>query len=162
MSREELRRKASKIASSADAKRVWSEMVQNYERAAVTNAKGVEELKTIPRDRVDRIAVECVAELAEFLDLQRKLFQESGVQCNEMVALFELVQAEGEAFDWNGPKGKEYERQEIELTGRMKVTATNEGAAEKRRLAELSTIAKKVATTLSEKYGREFPDLLGN
>ena len=79
-----------------------------------------------------------------------------------MVALFELVQAEGDAFDWNGTKGKEYERREIELTGRMKATAMNEGAAEKRRLAELSTKAKRVATTLSEKYGRDFPDLLGN
>ena len=35
--------------------------------------EGVEELKTLPRERVDRIAVECVAELAEFLDLQKKL-----------------------------------------------------------------------------------------
>ena len=73
VSREELQRKASKIASSVDAKRVWSEMVQNYERVAGTNAEGVEELKTLPRERVDRIAVECVAELAEFLDLQKKL-----------------------------------------------------------------------------------------
>jgi hypothetical protein len=162
VSLEQLRRKASTIKSSEDAKRVWSEMVQSYERAAGTNVECVEELKSIPRDRVDQIAVECVAELAEFLDLQTKLFQVSGVQSNEMVALFELVQAEGDAFDWNGPKGKEYERREIELAGRMKVTASNEGAAEKSRLSELSKKANKVATILSEKYGRVFPDLLGN
>ncbi|WP_171472466.1 hypothetical protein [Frigoriglobus tundricola] len=126
------------------------------------NAEVARELKTLPQDRVDPVAVECVTQLADFLNLQEKLLRQSGEECREMATLFATIHAEGEAFDWDSPRGTKYERLEAALFAKMKQTAANEGAIDKRRLAELATRAKAASTALAQKYGRAFPDLLGN
>lgn len=162
ITREELRRKAEAIKSLADGKRVWAELSQSYSRAAGVNAEAVKELESLPQGRVDPVAVGCVTELADFLTLQGHLLRQTGEECAEMAALFAIIHAEGEAFDWNSPKGKEYERREADLTARMKQTAVKEGAIEKRRLVELATKVQEGATALATKHGRQFPDLLGN
>jgi hypothetical protein len=162
ITRADLQRQAEAINSLADGKRIWSELAQRYSRAAVTNAEGVKELEAIPQDRVDSLAVECVSELAGFLTLQGNLVRQIGEECAEMAALFARIQAEGDAFDWDSPKGKEHQRRESDLTARMKRTAANESAAEKRRFEELAKKVRAAATSLAKKYGRQFPDLLGN
>ena len=160
-SREELQRKGRAIQSLADGKRVWVEVAQSYHRAAGLNAESVKELRSLPTDRVDPAAVECVTELADFLALQGDLLRKSGDQCGEMAALFAAIDAEGDAFDCGSPKGKEYERREAELNAEMKRAVENEGAAEKQRLRDLAANAKTARATLAEKHGRDFPDLLG-
>jgi hypothetical protein len=162
VTREELQRKAEAIKSLSDGKRVWGELGQSYSHAAAVNAEAAKELESLPRDRVDPVAVECVTELADYLAPQGKLLRQSGEVCAEMAALFAMIHAEGDAFDGDSPKGKEYERREADLSARMKQTAANEGAVQKRRFAELATKAKAAATALAKKHGRRFPDLLGN
>src|SRR5579884_2327180 len=139
----EVQRRAGTIKSSADAERVWAELAGEYSRSAEVNADAVRDLKSLPAERVDPVAVECVTELGDLLALRADLFQKSGEDCRDMAALFAMVRAEGEGFDWSGPKGKAYERREAVLTARMKETAANEGAAEKRRLAELAGKARR-------------------
>lgn len=162
ISRAELRRKAEAIKSLADGKRVWADLASSYSRAAAVNAEAVKELGLLPRDRVDPVAVACVTELADFLTLQGSNLRQSSEECAEMAALFAMIHAEGDAFDWNSPKGKEHERREDDLTARMKQRVANEGAVEKRRHAELATKAKAAGAALAKKHGRQFPDLLGN
>lgn len=162
ITRDELQRKAEAIKSLADGKRIWAELAAEYSRAAEMNAEGVNELESLPRDRIDPVAVECVTELVLFLTLQGSLLRRSSEECAEMAALFAKIHAEGDAFDWGSPKGKEYDRQEAELTARRKQTVANEGSAEKRQLAELATKAKSAANALKKKHGRQFPDLLSN
>ena len=146
----------------AEGKRVWAELAQSYSQAAEVKADAVKQLETLCPDKVDPIAVECVTELADFLTLQAKLLQQSAEDFAEMAALFAMIHAEGDKFEWDSPKGKEYQRREADVTSRMKQTAANEGAAEKRRLAELTIKTKNAATALAKKYSRDFPDLLGN
>ncbi len=146
----------------ADGNHVWAALAQNYSQAAGMNTDAVKELQSLPFDRVDPVAVECVTELADFFTLQATLLRKIGAECDEMAALFAGIRAEGDAFDRNSPKGKEYDRREADLTLRMKRTGANESAVEKRRLAELSAKAKTTATALTKKHGREFPDLLGH
>ena len=150
------------IKSSADAERVWAEFALNYSQAASVSAEAVKELKSLPRDRVDPVVVECVTELAELFALQEILYRQSTEQCGEMAALYRMIHAEGDPFDSNSPKGKEYESRQADLMSRMEQTAMNDGAVEKRRLTELAAKAKTTAAALAEKHGREFPDLLGN
>ena len=150
------------MKSLADGKRGWSELAQSYDSAAGVNAEAVKELESLPRERVDPLAVECVTDLANFLTLQGNLLRQSGKECAEMATLFASIDAEGDAFNWDSPKGKEYERREADLTDRMKQTLANEGAVQKRQLDELATKAKEAAASLTKKHGRQFPDLLGN
>ena len=162
ITREELQRKADAIRSLADGKRVWAELARSYSQAATENTEGVKELKSLPAERVDPVAAGCVGDLADFLALQADLLQKTGGECGEMAALFAEIHAAGDAFDWDGPRGKESARREADLTARMKQTVANEGAAEKRRLGELAAKAKTVGAALARKQGRDFPDLLGN
>jgi hypothetical protein len=162
ISREELQRKGAAIKSLADGKRIWAELAQSYSQATEVNTEAVKELKSLPTDRADPAAVECVTELADFLTLQADLFRKSGDQCGEMAVLLATIHAEGDAFDWNSAKGKQYESQEADLNSKMKRTAENEGAVEKRRLSELAAKAKTLGNALAKKHGRDFPDLLGN
>jgi hypothetical protein len=79
-----------------------------------------------------------------------------------MAALFAEISAAGDAFDWDGPRGREAARREADLTARMKQTVANEGAVEKRRLGELAAKAKSVGAALARRHGRDFPDLIGD
>jgi hypothetical protein len=162
VTREELQRRAEAIKSLSDGKRVWAELGRSYSHAAAVNAEAVKELESLPRDRVDPVAVECVTELADYLAPQGKLLRQSGEECAEMAALFAMIHAEGDAFDGDSPKSKEYERREADLSARMKQAVANEGPVQKRRLAELATKAKAAAAALAKKHGRQFSDLLGN
>jgi hypothetical protein len=157
---EELRRQVQSIQSPADGKRVW--VAESYVHSATVNTEVAGELKSLPRDRADPLAVECVTELANFLTLQADLLRQTGEECGEYAALYATIHAEGEHFDWISHKGAEYQSREAGLIARMKQTAATEGAADKRRLAELSTKAKNAASTLARKHGRDFPDLLGH
>jgi hypothetical protein len=160
--REDFQHKAEAIKSLPDGKRVWAELGQSYSHAAAVNAGAVKELESLPRDRVDPVAVESVTALADYLAPQGKLLRQSGEECVEMAALFAMIHAEGDAFDGDSPKGREYERRESDLSARMKQTVANEGAVQQRRFADLATKARAAATALAKKHGRRFPDLLGN
>jgi hypothetical protein len=161
ITQDELQRKGKALESLADGERAWAGLSQNYARSAAMNTDAVEEIGSLPQDRVDRLAVACVTELADFLTFQATLLRQSSEECAEMAALFAIIHAEGDAFDRDGPKGKEYDRREADLTAKMKKTVGSEGAAQKRRFAELATKAEAAATTLAKKHGRQFPDLLG-
>ena len=150
ITRQELQQKAAAIQSMEDGKRVWAELAQSYARSAAVNAESVRELRSLPAGRVDPVAVECVAELANFLALQEDLYRKSAEQCGEMAALFAAILAEGDAFDWSSPEGKQYERQEAELTARMKHVVANEGAVEKRRLPELAEKARSARARMND------------
>jgi hypothetical protein len=157
----ELQRKAKTGNPLAD-ERVWAELAKGYAQASMANTEAVQEIKSLPQDRVDSVAVECVTELADFLAWQANLLRQSAKQCDDMAALLAMFHAEGDAFDWNSPKGKEYERREAELTSRMTQTVSNEGAVQKQRIAELTTKTRNAATALARKHGRDFPDLVGH
>jgi hypothetical protein len=159
---EELQRQVQSIKSPADGKRVWAELAESYAHSATVNTEVAGELKSLPRDRVDPLALECVTELAEFLTLQADLLRQTGEGCGEYAALYATIHAEGEDFDCNSRKGAEYQSREAGLIAKMKQTEATEGAADKRRLAELSTKTKNAASALAKKHGRDFPDLLGH
>jgi hypothetical protein len=161
ISRDELRLEAKAIKSLADGKRAWAGLSRSYALAASVNTEAVRELGSLPRERVDPDAVACVTELADFLTFQVTLLKHSSEDCAAMAALFSAIHAEGDAFDWDGPKGKEYDRQEADLNAKMKKTVENEGAVQKRRFAELAMKAEAAATALAKKHGRQFPALLG-
>jgi hypothetical protein len=160
VNRDQLQLRANAIKSLADGKVAWSELARNYADAAATNAEAVKEIAGLPQERVDPDAAACVTGLASFLTFQGALLRKSSGECAEMAALFSSILAEGDGFDWDGPKGKEYARREDELKARMKATVDNEGAAQKRLFAELTTKAG-AASALAKRHGRRFPDLLG-
>jgi hypothetical protein len=162
ITREELQRRGEGIKSLADGKRVWAGLAQSYADGAAVNTEGAKELKSLPTERADPVAVERVNELADLLLVQADLMRKTGDECREMADLFAATLAEGDAFDPESPKGKEYDRREAALNAKMKQTVANEGAAEKQKLRELTTKAKATAATLAKKHGRAFPDLLGN
>jgi hypothetical protein len=162
VSREELQRRGEAIKSLADGKRVWAELARSYSDAAGVSTDAVRELKSLPTERIDPLATECVLDLADFFVLEADLLRKTGAECEEMAALFAEIHAKGDAFDWDGPEGKESARREADLRARAKQTVANEGAAEKRRLGELAAKAKSTGAALARKHGRDFPDLLGH
>src|SRR5262249_58406030 len=93
---EGLERRVGAIESPADAERVWGELAADYSRSARMNAEAVRELKSLLPDRVDPAAVECVAELADFLAFQADLLRRSGEDCRDMAALLAMIRAEGD------------------------------------------------------------------
>jgi hypothetical protein len=155
----ELQRKAGTSNPLAD-ERVWAELAQGYAQAAAVYTEAIQEIKALPQDRVDPVAVECVTEVADFLAWQANFIRQSAKQGDEMAALLAMIHAEGDTLDWDSPKGKEYERRKAELTSRMIQTGTNDGAVQERRLAEITTRTRNAATTLARKHGRDFPDLV--
>ncbi len=159
---EELRQRGETIKSLADGQRVWSQLAVEYSHMAEVYSEGTKELELLSTENIDPLAVECVTELVGYMILERDLMRKTHIDCSTMASLFGKIQAEGEEFDWNSPNGKEYGRQEDELTDKMKRTVANEGAASKQRLAELTIKVKKAAGILSNKHKRQFPDLLGH
>lgn len=159
--REQLQR-AVNTQDAAEASRLWAEAAQAYVRAARANAEAIDQLRSLPTDRADPIAVECVKGLTELLALQEVVLRKSGDQCGDMAVLVAEVHTQGGTFDSKSPSGKAFEKWEANILASMKEILENEGVAEKQHLRNLSIKIQTARKTLSEKHDRGFPHLLGN